>query len=277
MAADVGYLGDAARDGRVLGSAGRDQAMSYIARRFREAGLDPVIRQPFDVHGVLMNGEGVNVAGIARGSDARLRGQYVVVGAHYDHIGRLAPLSRDPARTGIRPGADDNASGVATLLELARRVARRPAARTIVFVAFDAEELGLLGSAKFIAGAPLPLDSAVAMINLDMVGRLRRGRLTVIGASTHPAWEAILLDANEGVDLDLRFEPMDDDSDHATFHHAGIPAIHLFTGLHPDYHTTEDRVERLNDYGMLRVADLAERALRRAAASPVFDPASRGP
>ncbi len=275
MAADVGYLGDPDRDGRVLGSEGRDEAMQYIARGFRQAGLEPVIRQAFEVHGLLTSGEGANVAGIVRGTDPSLAGQYVVVGAHYDHIGRLAVLSRDPDQTGVRPGADDNASGAAALLELARRLARRPTARTIVFVAFDAEELGLLGSEHFVRHAPLPLDSAVAMVNLDMVGRLRRGRLTIVGASTHPGWSGLLKRANDHVGLELRFRPPDDDSDHATFNDSGVPAIHLFTGLHAEYHTAGDRVELLNEYGMLRVVELAERVLRAVAASAAFAPRGR--
>lgn len=286
MVADVRYLGDPARGGRLAGSFSGREAAAYIARRFVEAGVVPifpgscadagacpaVMRQTFRLHYWQISGTGVNVAGLVPGADPALRGEYVVVGAHYDHIGNLASLSLDPERSGVRPGADDNASGTAALLELARRLARRPARRSVLFVAFDAEELGLLGSAHFVADPPLPLDSAIAMLNLDMVGRLRRGRITIEGAAANPAWARVLEAANGDLGLDLRTKPPSSDSDQASFDGTGIPAIQFFTDLHPDYHTIGDRVERLNQWGMLRVVELAERVLReigRTAGKPL--------
>lgn len=274
---DVAYLADPARQGRQLGSRGRDSAAAWIARRFQAAGLRPAFpgrcgrRDPcppggwgdaFVLPSWSIGGTGVNVGGVVEGEDPRLRGRVVVVGAHYDHIGRLAQYSRDPMTSGIRPGADDNASGTAALLELARRVSERPLPVTVLFVAFDAEELGLFGSRHLLVDPPVPSDSIVAMLNFDMVGRMRRGRLTVHNVGSAPWWREALQAANQdGLRLDL--EHGGGASDHVAFREAGIPALHFYTGTHADYHRRGDRVERINHLGILRVVDLAERLLRR--------------
>lgn len=280
MAADVAYLGDPARHGRELGSAGRDSAASYIARHFEADGVAPampgrcdgssgracaaVYEDSFQVRpGVaITEGLGRNVVGVVPGTDPARRGQVILVGAHYDHIGRLAQYSRDPHAPGVRPGADDNASGTAAMMELARRTARRPLARTVLFVAFDAEELGLIGSEQLVPDLPVPLDSLVAMLNLDMVGRLRNGELTVRGVSSADDWTEILERANRDVGLDLRLRATGGSSDHVTFLRHGVPSIHFFTGFHSDYHRRTDVVERVDVAGMLRVVELAERVLR---------------
>ncbi len=277
--ADVAYIGDPDRVGRQLGSPGRDSVTAYIARAFAAAGLRPVgtgecaagppcesaFAQPFPVSAVTSWGGGLNVVGLVPGTDPSLGGRPVVVGAHYDHVGRVESLSRDPGTPGVRPGADDNASGTAALLELARRLGRRPAPRPVLFVAFDAEELGLIGSEHFVADGPLPPDSLVAMLNLDMVGRLRGGRLTVRGAVSDDRWRDVVEGANADVGLSLLFRSAGGGSDHMPFLRSGVPALHFFTGLHPDYHTRRDRVDRLNVAGMLRVVDLVEAVLREVA------------
>jgi aminopeptidase N len=276
---DVSYLGDPARIGRQLGSPGRDSAALYIARRFAEAGLEPAIQgecsagppckpgfgQDFSVRSPIASGTGVNVLALVPGTDPARAGRAIVVGAHYDHVGRLASLALDPQSPGIRPGADDNASGTAAMLELARRLARRPAPRPVLFIAFDAEELGLIGSEHFIDQPVVPLDSVVAMLNLDMVGRLRSSRLIVRGTASDPRWKGVLERANtRGLVLQLRSSG--GNSDHMPFLRAGVPAVHFFTGLHPDYHTRGDIVEGLNVPGMLRVVNLVEAVVRELAA-----------
>lgn len=273
---DLAYLADPAREGRQLGSGGRDSAAAWIARRLDEAGVRPVYatacgrREPcppglwadaFQLPMWAGPGTGVNIAGLVEGSDPELRGRVVVVGAHYDHIGRLQEYSRDPSALGIRPGADDNASGTAALLELARRVAARPAPVSVLFVAFDAEELGLYGSRHFLRDPPVPHERITAMLNLDMVGRMRARRLWVRNVGSAPWWREALARANTG-GLELDLEHGGGASDHVSFREAGIPAIHLYTGTHPDYHRRSDREERINYAGILRVVDLAERLLR---------------
>lgn len=276
LARDLGYLADPARQGRQLGTPGRDSAAAWIARRFEEAGLRPVFAeacrsrhpcppgrwgQAFQLPAWALGGIGVNIAGLVPGADPALRHRLVVVGAHYDHIGRLGEYSRDRGAVGIRPGADDNASGTAAMLELARRMAARPPAMSVLFIAFDAEELGLYGSRHFLQERPVPTPRIEAMLNLDMVGRMRAGYLTVRNVGSAPWWRDAVAAANRD-ELRLNLEHGGGASDHVSFREAGIPAIHLYTGTHPDYHRRSDREERINYLGILRVVDFAERILR---------------
>lgn len=294
---DVSYLASDLLEGRALNTAGRDSATVHIMRRFQALGLspafqaecvgmpwcEPILTQHFPVHAVdrpmalWIRGTGVNVAGIVIGADERLRDEFVVVGAHYDHIGRWVSYSRDRPGMGIRRGADDNASGTAALLELARRLASDPPDRSVLFIAFDAEEIGLFGSRAFVDDPPVALDSVVAMINLDMVGRLRGNRLTIFGVASSPDFGTLLEQANDSVGLDLNRVGVVDDwpgiysgaGDHIPFNLEGVPVLHFSTGLHGDYHTRRDRAERINIPGMLKVIDLAEAVARRIADRPV--------
>jgi Peptidase family M28/PA domain/PDZ domain len=185
----------------------------------------------------------------------------VVLGAHYDHLGMggpgsLAPLAREPHN-----GADDNASGVAALLEAARRLAARRAElrRDVVFVAFSGEESGLFGSTSLVRQPPagLRLEAALAMINLDMVGRLR-GKLSVLAGETALEWPGLVRPAcrRAGLECTLSGEGYGP-SDHAPFYAAGLPVLHLFTGFHDDYHRPTDDVERLDPEGGAKIAGLA--------------------
>ncbi|GJG87902.1 aminopeptidase [Gemmatimonadetes bacterium T265] len=212
-----------------------------------------------------------NVVGLVEGTDPALRGELVVVGAHYDHLGRETMFATDPqAGAVVHPGADDNASGVAAVLELARRVAARPLRRSVLFVAFSGEELGVLGSRYFVEHSPLPLDSAAAMLNFDMVGRLANDRLLVYGVATADELPAIVDSANAaGPRLAVKalgdgFGP----SDHASFYAAGVPVLHFFTDQHPDYHAATDVAAKINAPGEARVIALAEGVLRRVGDRP---------
>ena len=283
---DLAWLADPVREGRQLGTAGRDSAAAWIAERLEAAGARPVhveacrARHPcpeglwgdaFDLPMWAAQGIGINVAAVVEGADASLRERVVVIGAHYDHIGRLTEYSRDPAAVGIRPGADDNASGTAAMLELARRVAARPAPMTVVFVAFDAEELGLFGSRHFVTEGPVPVPAMMAMLNFDMVGRMRAGRVHVRNVGSAPWWRPTLEAANsDGLTLDLAHAG--GASDHVSFREVGVPAIHFYTGTHPDYHRRSDREEHINYLGVLRVVDLAERVLRSLPRDAVANP-----
>jgi hypothetical protein len=201
-----------------------------------------------------------NVVAVLAGRSPDLRGQVVVVGAHDDHLGLGGPNALDPDSTGkVHNGADDNASGTAALLEIARRLRGSRPARTIVLVAFSGEELGVLGSAHYVKEAvPFPIDSVVAMVNLDMVGRLRDGKLLALGAQTATELPALLDSLNQRYRFDLRasgdgWGP----SDHASFYAAKKPVLHLFTDLHEDYHRSTDDWDKLNVEGVVRVAHFA--------------------
>jgi len=212
-----------------------------------------------------------NVIALVEGTDPALRGQVVVVGAHYDHLGRETAFATDPkAGPEIHNGADDNASGTAAVLELARRLQARPARRSVLFVAFSGEELGLLGSAHFVAHSPVPVDSMAAMLNFDMVGRMRADSVIVYGVATAAELPGILDSANTaGPRLTVRgVGDGTGPSDHSSFYLRSMPVLHFFTDLHPDYHAATDDVERINAPGAARVVALAEGVLRRVADRP---------
>jgi hypothetical protein len=195
----------------------------------------------------------------------------VVVGAHYDHIGMGGAGSLSRGVTAVHPGADDNASGTAVMIEVARALAARQPKlpRRVVFIAFTGEEAGLLGSNHYVRNPLVPLDKTVAMLNLDMVGRLRDDRLTVIGSSTAKPFSELLDKANEPVGLKLNKTPGGaGGSDQMPFYARQVPAIHFFTGMHGDYHRTSDKFETLNVAGMRRVARLVEEATAMTAALP---------
>lgn len=210
-----------------------------------------------------------NVLGRVRGTGS-LEGA-VLVGAHLDHIGHGVRTSRTGS-VAIHNGADDNASGSAAVLELARRFARRPGARDMVFAWFGAEELGLVGSTH-LATHPVPAtERLAAMANFDMVGRLRDCRVVVEGRETARSFGEIVRRANDPYGFDAR--PWDPrrgswgSSDHESFSSRGTPVIFFFTGLHDDYHTERDDLPTLNLAGTSAVVGFAERALREIAALP---------
>ena len=204
-----------------------------------------------------------NVVGRVDGRDPSRQDEIIVIGAHYDHLGMGGPGSLSPDEEAIHNGADDNASGTAALLELARYFAADPArrpARSLVFVAFAAEEMGLLGSDYFVKNLPFPLESVVAMVNFDMVGRLRKGRLQVFGSESAEEFRG-LLDSLE-VDSGLTLTHIGDGygpSDQTSFYARQIPVLHLFTGTHPEYHRPDDDWQLINADGLAQVTEFAAR------------------
>ncbi|REJ95871.1 MAG: M20/M25/M40 family metallo-hydrolase [Planctomycetota bacterium] len=201
-----------------------------------------------------------NVVGVLEGEGPRAD-ETVVIGAHYDHVGRGGVGSLSPGSTEIHNGADDNASGTAALLEVARRLAAREEKlpRRVVFIAFTGEERGLLGSAHYVREPIFPLEDTIAMINMDMVGRLEEDRLTVFGTGTSPAWDAWIDAAAEEEGLVLAKKPEGfGPSDHSSFYAKQIPVLHLFTGTHSDYHRPTDDWDKINFEGIERIADLVE-------------------
>jgi len=202
-----------------------------------------------------------NVIGVLEG-EGPLADETIVIGAHYDHLGYGGFGSRYRGKEKqIHNGADDNASGTAGLIELARRLGARKKklSRRIVFIAFTAEERGLVGSAHYVKSPSIPLDKTVAMFNMDMIGRLKKDKLIVYGVGTSPRWKPLLEQANrkEKFKLSLLTE-VGGRSDHASFYKKKMPVLHFFTGGHADYHKPGDDWNKINAAGMQRVVDLLE-------------------
>ncbi len=282
--ADVRYLASDSLGGRFTGTPGNDSAAAYLARRFRQLGIAPGGDDGgYLQHWTVGNTSGTreagvdgrateNVVAVLRGSDRRLAGEAIVIGAHFDHLG-LGPFgSLAPDSAGrVHNGADDNASGTAAVLEIARLLAaQRPRpARTVVFVLFSGEEEGVLGSAWYADHPLVSMDSTLAMLNFDMVGRMRNNRLLALGARTATEWQGLLDSVNAGPHFDLRasgdgWGP----SDHASFFAKHRPVLHFFTDLHEDYHRPSDDWDKINADGMVAVADFAAELARRLAARP---------
>ena len=288
---DIAWLADDAREGRATGTPGLDSSAAYVAQRFEALGLVPLVadsgcaggcRPDFLQHyiarpvsprghsGPPVTLPATNVIGMLRGADPRQRGEYVIVGAHMDHLGRSAEFALDPKATNaIRNGADDNASGTAAVLELARLFARHPARRSIIFTAFSGEELGLLGSQYWADHPPVPLDKVLAMVNFDMVGRMKNAKLIVYGVATATELPAIVESANTAPTLAISavgdgFGP----SDHSSFYAKNLPVLQFFTDLHDDYHRATDDAEKINAAGEARVLAVAERVIRDIADRP---------
>jgi Peptidase family M28 len=213
-----------------------------------------------------------NVVGVLPGSDPARAREAIVIGAHYDHVGLGGRLSVTPERAGeIHNGADDNASGTASVIEMARAAiadrARFP--RTLIFVTFAGEERGLLGSAHYVhSPAPVAIGSTVTMLNLDMVGR-SRGAVDVSGLDKGALKDDLMAAAQTVGDLEIKQEgPGAGRSDDSSFIDARVPAINFFTGFHADYHRPTDDWEKIEKAGTARVAALALEFAARLAADP---------
>lgn len=213
--------------------------------------------------------EARNVVALLPGASPTLRNEYVVVGAHYDHLGFGGEGSLAPDQTAIHNGADDNASGTAALLDIARRLSAGPRPdRSVVFIAFTGEERGLWGSAYFVRQPTVDLGEAVAMLNLDMVGRVVDDGLTVLGVGTAAEWNEIVDGANAQLATPFRIGKSPDGygpSDHSSFYGEGIPVLHFLSNLHEDYHRPSDDWQKINAEGLGRVSELAARIATRVA------------
>ncbi|HVY61704.1 MAG TPA: M28 family peptidase, partial [Planctomycetota bacterium] len=202
-----------------------------------------------------------NVIAIRPGTDPdpAIAAQAIVIGAHFDHLGRGevgGSLADKSEAHEIHNGADDNASGTADMLELARTLPKTR--RTIVFAGFSGEEMGLLGSAAYVKDPPYPLEKTVAMINMDMVGRLGKKKLTIGGMGTAAEWRELVPAAAERARIE--FTGQEDGygpSDHSSFYGKGIPVLFLFTGAHADYHKPSDDWDKIDYPGAARIAELA--------------------
>ncbi len=217
------------------------------------AGETNVLRQQVAAKNV------VGVLDAAPGAIDAIEGETIVIGAHYDHLGYGGMGSAAPGVHAIHHGADDNGSGAAALVEVARQLAandnKRP--RRIVFIAFTGEERGLLGSARYVRDPLVPLDKTIAMLNMDMVGRLKDDKLIVYATDTSPAFDPIIDRINKKFKFKITRQPGGfGPSDHASFYGRNIPVLHFFTGTHADYHRPTDTADKLNVPGMRRVAQM---------------------
>jgi hypothetical protein len=250
LMAHVSVLAADSMEGRLIGTPGSARARAYLVRAFADAGLQP-IGPTFEAAVEMVSPRdstirrGTNVVGQVRGRTAPER--YIVVSAHYDHVG---------VRQGeIYNGADDDASGTAALIEIARWFRANPPAHSLVFVAFDGEEGGMVGSREFVRQPPVPASGIVLNVNLDMVGRNAKNELYAAGTSHYPFLRPYLDSVAARAPITLRLGhddptgPARDNwttqSDHASFHRARIPFVYFGVEDHPDYHRPTDDTERL--------------------------------
>jgi Zn-dependent M28 family amino/carboxypeptidase len=252
----VTTLASADMAGRQAGTAGNAKARAWIVEQFRAAGLQPLAGSRFEMpfsferRGNSQNAptqmNAVNVAGICRGTGAKDSGAMVLT-AHYDHLG-----VRDGA---TYFGADDNASGVAVLVALARQCQKTPWAHDAIFVAFDAEEMGLQGARAFVKALPIPKDRTIALnINFDMVARGDKNEIYIAGTSHRPELKRVLeqvaprskIKVSFGHDTGGGQDDWTKQSDHGAFHEAGIPFVYFGVEDHPDYHKPTDTADKIN-------------------------------
>ena len=250
---DVRILSADDMQGRDTGSAGGERARAYIVSRQEAIGVQapPFGRlQPFEAPGRTREGvktfSGVNIVGLIPGT--RGADRYIVVTAHYDHVG---------VNDGqIFHGADDNASGVATMLELATRLKAQPPEHSVLIVALDGEERGLLGAREFVKAPPVPLASISLNLNFDMTARAETdGHLWVTGTYQHPNLRPVLEAVQPNGAVSFAFgkdTPQDtgennwvEASDHGAFHAAGVPFLYMGVDYHPDYHRPSDTFDRI--------------------------------
>ncbi|HSW30676.1 MAG TPA: M28 family peptidase [Longimicrobiales bacterium] len=254
-----------AMDVPVLAAGG---ALAAKLREDARAGRELTVRT--DVRPVTADAK--NVVAVLPGTDPALRGEHVIVGAHYDHLGMGGEGSLDPDARAVHNGADDNASGTAGVLDIARRLVEGPRpARSVLFIAFTGEEKGLWGSARFVAEPTVDLGKAVAMMNLDMIGRLAENTVTVYGTGTAQEWESVANAANAklATPLKLAFAPDGyGPSDQASFVASGIPVLHFFTNTHTDYHRPGDDWEKIDGDGLERISEVVTGITRTLAGTP---------
>jgi len=271
LMADLTILAADDMQGRDTGSEGGAKARDYIVGRLEAMGVGPSSMgrlQPWSAQGRSPDGpktfNGTNIIGLIPGT--RVSDKYIVVTAHYDHVG-----TRDGH---VYNGADDNASGVATMLELAKRLKENPPEHSVLIVALDGEERGLLGAKEFVEAPPVPLSSISLNINFDMTARANvDGYLWVTGTYQHPYFRPLLepIPANGSIRLAFGKDSPDDKgsdnwvfaSDHGMFHRAGLPFLYFGVNFHEDYHKPSDDVDRIDPAVFQSSTELAIESFRR--------------
>ncbi len=276
--ARIDFLASDELAGRSTPSPGLEEAAAYLATEHRRAGLEPAgenesFYQRFPFGSGPNQAMVPNVVAVLPGSDPELRDEYVVLSAHFDHVGIGAPVNGDS----IYNGADDNASGTAALLEVARSLVSRPSAprRSVLFLHVSAEEDGLLGSQWFSENPTVPLDQIVANINVDMIGRNSPDSIVVIGKGYSSLGETV--DAVGARHPELGLTVADDlwpeerffyRSDHYHFARKEIPALFFFAGVHEDYHRATDHADKIDADKVARVSRLILHTVEEIANDP---------
>lgn len=270
LRAHIGFLASDALEGRGAGTIGSKIASQYVAQHWARLGLKPANGDSYfhEFSFEAPNGETLhcrNTCAILPGTDPALADQYIVVGAHHDHAGWGDPMRGAAGFAGeIHNGADDNASGTSGVMELAEYFAAQPLRHPILFVTFDAEEMGLLGSEAIVADQVINPEQMLFMLNLDMIGRLTDDYVFVGGMGTAEELEPLLrplFDQTKG--LDFEFHPGGEaPSDNTNFYRAGVPSMFFFTHVHLDYHLPEDDAHKINFEGAARILRLSTQLLR---------------
>ena len=267
---DVAFLADDKLEGRKTGTEGEKAAAEYISKRFKDLGLEPkgtdgyfqtfTFKPKTDPHSEVkyttVNSDstitGTNIIGYIDNGAPKT----IIIGAHYDHLGYGGDnsLYRGEEKA-IHNGADDNASGVAIMLNLASKLKNTNKGNNYLFMSFSGEEMGLLGSNYFVKNATLDLDSVNYMFNMDMVGRLKQdSTLAVYGVGTTPVFKHVINASNNKFKL-IEKESGVGPSDHTSFYLNDIPVLHFFTGQHEDYHKPSDDFDKLNYEGMETISN----------------------
>ena len=288
MRQTVEYLASQELQGRYPATEGDTLASEYIAGKLRGLKLKPIVREKKlkgyyhnFTYGKTEKRTTHNIIAVLPGKDKRLKNEYIVVGSHYDHLGwgGEGSGSRRPDTVAVHPGADDNASGDAVVLQLAEHFKKVRSPRGIIFAFFGAEEQGLVGSKFFLdwmkqddkqrINLPKDKKSIVAMVNLDMVGRMRDHAMSVSGTGTSSGFKAMVEDAAQQASLHVTCIPDGyGPSDHASFVAAEIPVLFLTTGGHMEYHTPADVPSTLNYDGMQQTLDFTKDLVARLADMP---------
>lgn len=266
---DVTFLASDELEGRQTGTEGEKKAASYISNRFKELKLQPKGTQnylqpfsfrpktnPHDEVKFDVNGDGTITGNNVVGFLDNKAENTIIIGAHYDHLGfgGEGSLYRDSIKA-IHNGADDNASGIAVLLNLAAKLTTKNTNNNYLFMGFSGEEMGLLGSNYFVKNPTIDINKISYMINMDMVGRMKKdSSLAVYGTGTSPIFKQTLKSHNDNFRL-VQQESGVGPSDHTSFYLADIPVLHFFTGQHEDYHKPGDDSEKLNYEGMELISD----------------------
>ena len=266
---DVTFLASDALEGRQTGTDGEKKTANYIANRFKELGLETKgtegYLQPFtfkpktNPHDEVkfdVNGDGTITGNNVIGFIDNKAENTIIIGAHFDHLGfgGEGSLYRDSIKA-VHNGADDNASGVSVLLNLAAKLKEKNTNNNYLFMAFSGEEMGLLGSNYFVKNPTIETKKVSYMINMDMVGRMKKdSTLAVYGTGTSPIFKQVLKSHNDNFKL-IQQESGVGPSDHTSFYLADIPVLHFFTGQHEDYHKPGDDSEKLNYDGMYLISD----------------------
>ncbi|AXG68760.1 aminopeptidase YwaD [Kordia sp. SMS9] len=276
---DIAVLANDSLQGRATGTEGEVLAASYIANRFKDLGILPKGTNEYiqaftftpktDPHAEVQYGEGTskktitgrNVIGFIDNKAENT----IVIGAHYDHLGMGQEGSLHRGEPMIHNGADDNASGVAVMLYLADKLTDTNTENNYLFMAFSGEEMGLLGSNYFVKNPTIDLTKVNYMINMDMVGRLKKTKtLAIYGIGTSPIWEETIKKANSKHTFDFKLNVSGvGPSDHTSFYLQDIPVLHFFTGQHVDYHKPSDDLEKLNYDGMFQISNYIHRIISK--------------